>query len=221
MTLPDEFRSSRVRLGIVVVGCALLFAVVAVAFWREDLRYSLPTPRPAALVEPPLGTRLPVNEWLAEAGLVAGARPVLLHFFNPDCPCSRFNVEHLRKLHARFGDRVLFVAAAQSSRLRGDLQDKIQSLGLGIPAFLDEKGRRAAAAGVYSTPQAVLVDAERRIVFRGNYNTSRYCTDPRTEFVRIALERLVERGDAPVPPSIPAYGCELPSAEGPLASRTN
>jgi hypothetical protein len=35
---------------------------------------------------------------------------MLLHFFNRACPCSRFNVDHVRELHARYRGQVLFVA---------------------------------------------------------------------------------------------------------------
>ena len=217
----DGLNSSRLRVALVVAGCAVLFAVIAGAFWYEDLRYSLPTPRPEALYQPPLGSELGVDKWLSEAGLDASKRPVLVHFFNPDCPCSRFNVEHLRKLKARFGERVFFVGAVQSNKRGAKLEAKMAALDLGIPWFIDADGRRAAQAGVYSTPQAVLVDAGGHIIYRGNYNTSRYCTDPRTEFVRIALERLVEAGHAPPPIDMPAYGCELPSADRRTASQIN
>ena len=69
----------------------------------------------------------------------------------------------------------------------------------------------ANAAGVYATPQAVLVNARRELVYRGNYNTSRYCSNPETEYVRIALESLVGRSAPANLPESPAYGCELPS----------
>lgn len=216
-----RFGSFWLRTAVVIGGSALLFAIIAAAFWYEDLRYSLPTPRPAALYQPPLGSEIPVQKWLAEAGLQASGRPVLVHFLNPDCPCSRFNLEHLRKLHAQFGDRVFFVAAVQSNHSKGDLDAAIKKLDLGMPLFLDRGGRRAAEAGVYSTPQAVVVGADGRLAYRGNYNTSRYCTDPRTEFVRIALERLVGDHAAPPPPNMPAYGCQLPSTDPRMASQSN
>src|SRR5262249_46492721 len=71
-----------------------------------------------------------------------------------------------------------------------------------------------AEAGVYSTPQAVLLDAKSHIVFRGNYNVSRYCTDPRTEFVRIALEEQVGEGEARASMEVPSYRCARPPRSG-------
>jgi hypothetical protein len=57
------------------------------------------------------------------------------------------------------------------------------------------------------------VDRTGRLAYRGNYNVSRYCTDPRTEFVRIALEQMVAETDKLASlPNLAAYGCELPSA---------
>jgi hypothetical protein len=211
---------SRARVAIVAVSAALLFAIIAAGFWYEDLRYALPTPRPAALSQPPRGTAIPVRQWLRPVGLDAGERPVLVHFFNPDCPCSRFNLEHLSQLRATFGDRVLFVAAIQNEAADDEIDAKVRELDLGIPHFADRGGKRAGEAGVYSTPQAVLVDAEDRLVYRGNYNTSRFCTDPRTEFVRLALEGLVGESRAPLPKEFPAYGCELPANQL-FASQTN
>ena len=69
---------------------------------------------------------------------------------------------------------------------------------------------------MYSTPQAVIADREGRLAYRGNYNVSRYCTDPKTPFVRIALEKLttidaVTIGGGVSQTEQPAYGCELPS----------
>lgn len=54
---------------------------------------------------------------------------------------------------------------------------------------------------------------QRTLLFRGNYNVSRYCTDPGTEFACIALESVVNH--TPLPPAtqtaLIAYGCELPA----------
>ncbi|NUP07402.1 MAG: redoxin domain-containing protein [Polyangiaceae bacterium] len=206
------------RIAVVALVVATCLSFSGYLFWREDVRYSLPTPRPDGLVQPPAGSSLEVDAWLAAANLPPRAgRPVLLHFFNPECPCTRFNVDHVRKLHARFGERVEFIAVAQTSLSGHELDAAMAELKLGIPHFVDTNGRVAAAAGVYSTPQAVLVDAEQKLVYRGNYNVSRYCTDPETEFVRIAIESLESSREAPR--ETPAYGCELPTAHGAPSTR--
>lgn len=209
---------------LVALAAVGFFAAAGAAFWYQDVRYSLPTPRPQALVQPPLGTELHLDEWLRPAGIGAKDKPVLLHFFNPDCPCSRFNLSHLRELRARFGDRVSFVAAVQpyeegelNDEDRAELKRAMIRLDVDIDWFIDTGGRLAALAGVYSTPQAVLTDSRWRIVYRGNYNVSRYCTDPKTQFVRLALEKLVSEDSKPSlgvagrASEPPAYGCELPS----------
>jgi hypothetical protein len=82
---------------------------------------------------------------------------------------------------------------------------------------VDRRGAIAAEAGVYSTPQAVLVDERGRLAYRGNYNVSRYCVDPRTEFARLAIESLLAKQSVTVPET-EAYGCELPARVAERAS---
>src|SRR5262245_2467514 len=101
-------------------GLLLLFAFIGAVFWYQDWRYSLPTPRPADLQQPPLRAALALPRAGGPSTLAAagGDRPVLLHFFNPSCPCSRFNLDHVRALRKAFGDRVEFVAVLQGTDAR-------------------------------------------------------------------------------------------------------
>jgi hypothetical protein len=201
------------RVILVALIAATGLAVVGAAFWREDLRYSLPTPKPPGLVQVKAGEALPVERWLSATGLWVGGKPVLLHFFNPACPCSRFNLEHVHALRQTFGDRAVFVAVVQAEvedDELAELDDDLEDLDLDLPYVVDRKGTIAAEGGVYSTPQAVLVDERGRLVYRGNYNVSRYCVDPRTEFARLALESLVAKQSVLLPET-DAYGCELPA----------
>ena len=178
------------------------------AFWVQDLKYSLPTPKPASLAAVAVGSQ---PDLPAMPGL-AGGRPLVLHFFNPGCPCSRFNLDHVRALVREQGTRVHFVAVLQGDD-EGELRRQFASLGLGIPCVPDAHGAVAAACGVYSTPQAVILDGKGRLYFRGNYNLSRYCQAPGTEFARIALESFLSGKSVPVFPdaALVAYGCELPA----------
>lgn len=193
----------------------LLTAIVAV-FWFQDLRYSRPTPIPAHYDPPAVGDALPLSPALASQP--GDTRPILLHFFNQDCPCSRFNVEQARTLVDKFHDRVRFVLILQTSETdpvaeQKSLSAATRKLG-GVEGFIDCEGRLAERYGVYSTPQAVILDARGVMAYRGNYNSSRYCTDAATEFARLALEAVLDGRQPPVLPALAyqAYGCELPPA---------
>ena len=190
------------------LGAALLLLCVAVAgLWYQDWRYSLPTPRPANLAQPAPGQRVFADD-LGAAALVADGRPLWLHFTSSECPCSRFAADHVRALVRDCGARVRFVAVEEGEGGSG--------VELGMPEIADPDGRIARRFGVYSTPQAVLLAGDGSLWYRGNYNASRYCSDARSAYARLALEALL--GGAPRPefpaPATVAYGCALPHAEG-------
>jgi hypothetical protein len=70
----------------------------------------------------------------------------------------------------------------------------------------------AEACGVYSTPQAVILDAQSDLYYRGNYNRSRYCTDNRSNFAQMAIDSLLNKNLNPTfsQYALKAYGCQLP-----------
>jgi hypothetical protein len=207
--------SERTRVQITITSVAVLLVIVGWVFWVQDVKFMLPTPKPLGLVQPEVGTTLPIHAWLAPMGLSTTGRPVHLHVFNPECPCSRFNADHIRELVKTYGRHVQFVGLVQlpagsNPEEKKDAQEQALALNLGMPLWIDEGGAIARAAGVYSTPQAVILNAKGALVFRGNYNKSRYHVNPRTEFARHALESLVGNGGTFDNPNLPAYGCELP-----------
>ena len=178
-------------------------------FWQQDLQYRLPTPRPASWHRPAVATVVALSGDLERLRDGQPGRPLLLHFFNPSCPCSRFNVDHVRALAAEFGRDVQVVAVLAEGEPEA-MRAAYRTLGLDVPYVVDADRRLADALGVYSTPQAAILDAGSRLYYVGNYNRSRYCRDRETEYARLALEALL----AGAPPSAaidggPAYGCPL------------
>jgi hypothetical protein len=175
-----------------------LFAIIAAAFWWQDGRYALPTPVPTDYAPPELGADLGA----VRARLpVPPDQPVWLHFYQPTCPCSRFNFDEVRRLQHAHACRVALVTVVSepgTAVLPG--------------AFVvDADGALARACGVYSSPQAVILDAAGRLYYRGNYNRTRYCTDPASAFVSRALTALVAGEALPTLPAAAtiAYGCPL------------
>jgi hypothetical protein len=198
------------RQALAVAIAVLLLACIGRAFWLQDLRWSLPTARPAGLVQPPLGSQAKLPPALE--ALLRPRVPALLHFFNPTCPCSRFNLDHVRELEAEFGERIRVVFVLQGEDA-GELTNAFERLDIAGACVLDLDGAIAHACGVYSTPQAVVLDGARSLAYRGNYNSSRYCVERESQYARLALGDLL--AGRPVrdfgPRSTTAYGCSLPA----------
>jgi hypothetical protein len=183
------------------------------AFWYQDWKYSLPTPRPDGFEQPALGSSVDLTSVL---GRGYEGHAVAVHVVDPDCPCSRFNRDHLRALVRRFGADVKFVALVQGSNDAEALARSFARWDIAMHVVADPGGRRARKLGAYSTPQAVVINGKGRLYFRGNYNSARYCVDRHTEFARIAIESLLAGNPLPSLPTqaTVAYGCPLrpPSA---------
>lgn len=200
---------SRPRTSAAAMVCAVLFGGIVGVFWQQDLQFSRPTPVPEGWVPIATGTVIALPPRVEAFRRNGGPRPLLLHFFNPACPCSRFNLDHVRALVRTYGDRVTFVAVL-SHDVPARMVAAYQELHLGMPYYVDD-GRLAAAVGTYSTPQAAVLDGQGRLTYRGNYNVTRYCRDRETEFARLAIEVALSGGPAP-PFSTAAttpYGCPL------------
>lgn len=191
---------------LVIVWLIVLAFAAGALFWYNDLVYHLPTPIPANYKAVNRGTI--IN--LGKAFNKYEGKPVFLHFFNPGCPCSRFNIANFRSLYRQYNSRLNFVVVvlAKKDYSVQQIQDKI---GLDIPVVFDQS--IAVSCGVYSTPQVVVLNAQHKLYYRGNYNSSRYCTDDKTNFAKIAIEGLLLNRTylAFNPLALKAYGCRLPN----------
>jgi len=119
---------------------------------------------------------------------------------------------YFKTLVKEYGSRVDFtiVVMNNDSYTEKEVQDKY---GIQIPVVFDSVV--ALRCGVYSTPQAVILDAGNKLYYRGNYNRSRYCTDARTNYAQIALDGILRqqfdlRFDRF---ALTAYGCRLPNCQ--------
>jgi hypothetical protein len=187
---------------------SVLMLIIGGFFWFNQLVYSMPTPVPSHYIAVKNGTRISLDSRLK----FTNNKPVFLHFFNPDCPCSRFNIAHFKTLVKNYGDKVNFAVVIMTAKPY--TQEEIQErFGLTIPVVKDEQ--TAATCGVYSTPQAVLLQSDQTLFYRGNYNKSRYCTDEKTSYAKLALEEILS--DKKItkmdPLALIAYGCKLPNCK--------
>ncbi len=190
-------------------GLSIIFAFIAWLFWLNEWRYSLPTPLPANYMQVSKGTYINLNQEPA----FAGKGPVFLHFFNPDCPCSRFNINHFKELVNKYGSDVNFAIVVMTKNKNYTATYIKEKFGLDVKVLSDTS--LAGKCGVYSTPQAVLLDGDHRLYYRGNYNRSRYCTNSKTSYARMAIDSLLNSAASPFfdKYALTAYGCSLPNCK--------
>jgi hypothetical protein len=196
------------RQWFVVAWLTFVATGIAYLFWYQEWKYSLPTPVPKNYHAITTGTPVSIK---AIPGAESGGKPLFLHFFNPDCPCSRFNITHFKSLRKEYVDKVNFAVVTLCRKGRYNERDIQQKFDLNIPVVFDSS--YAAACGVYSTPQAAIIDTDSKLYYRGNYNKSRYCTDKETNYAQIAIETLLSRQSHPRldPAATKSYGCTLPA----------
>ncbi|MEO7767224.1 MAG: redoxin domain-containing protein [Ferruginibacter sp.] len=187
----------------------LIFSCIGILFWYTEWRYSLPTPVPERYFAVKLNERINVSGQLASSK----NRPVFLHFFNPDCPCSRFNIPHFKSLVAQYAGKVSFAVVVMTKDKNYTEQKIKEKFDLTMPVLFDTS--LAVLCGVYSTPQAVLLNNDHTLYYRGNYNRSRYCTDKKSNYAQMAIDSLLadKHGLAFNKYALTAYGCSLPSCK--------
>jgi len=186
---------------------ATILSGIGWIFWEQEYKFTLPTPVPAELRQVETGDSVTL-----ELNGLSASSNLFIHFYNNDCPCSRFNISEFESMVRRYSPDVQFLAVVQHEESSDAAASFIDEYDLGIPVIYDKNGAIADSLGVYSTPQAVLI-RQGKVFYKGNYNRARFCVSRNTKFAELALEALVNNEEPPYFPSVAytAYGCELPS----------
>lgn len=187
----------------------ILFSGIIILFWYNEWVYSLPTPVPKTYRMIKHGDR--INLSVTEAR----NKPLFLHFFNPDCPCSRFNMPYVKTLIETYKDDIDFKIVVLNENKTYNAPEIQEKYNITVPILFEKM--IADSCGVYSTPQAVIIKTDQTLYYRGNYNKSRYCTSKESEYARIAIDSLLNYNPDPEfnPYALKAYGCTLPDCEEP------
>ncbi|HTJ50299.1 MAG TPA: hypothetical protein VL443_12635 [Cyclobacteriaceae bacterium] len=202
------------RVAVVIFILVGVLSAIVGLFWYQEIQYLLPTPIPQDYRVVLPGDVIKYDSILIPQQY---SKPKLFHFFNPDCPCSRFNIKHFQSLQKSYSDKVdFFVVVTSQEKVAGaeKLIDK------DITIVVDASETLAKACGVYSTPQAALIQSTNQLYFRGNYNRSRYCTDQNSNFVQMALDSLISFRKPPHFNELAthSYGCSIPQKENTIGN---
>lgn len=194
---------------------AWAFLTIA-AFWHIEGQYLRPVPRPKGATDLQAGVISPVSMVWSDRGMIPLARTksiVLLNFWNPVCPCSRFMEGHVRKLGDQYGKMgVRLVTVVECGKSKSDQEDALESWrGRNTPDFAvvaDPNGHIARQFGVWAAPAAVIIDAKGHVEYVGAYNVARYCDSSKTAYASMALAAIVA-GKKPPLAKTAFYGCQI------------
>ncbi len=180
-------------------------AGIAILFWYNEWKFTLPTPVPKNYTAVNFGKNISIAKKIPHHD-----KPLFLHFFNPKCPCSKFNIPYFKELVKKYSNQVDFQIVLMSDK-RYTAEQIRNKFDLNIPVLFDSA--IALECGVYSTPQAAIIDSKDNLFYRGNYNKSRYCTDGKTKFAEQALNNLLYNNRVAIYDrlALKAYGCALQS----------
>lgn len=181
----------------------LIFSIIIGIFWYKDAQYALPTAKPANFKTVEINTVISVDD-----KLLSVEKPSYFHFFQPSCPCSRFNLKHYESLHRKYSKDFNFYCVIPPNSDLAWTKDLVEISDIKI--IIDHNKRLANKCGVYSTPQAVILKTDASIYYKGNYNKGRYCTVKSSNYAETALMALQQGKSLPKMGhfALIPYGCE-------------
>ena len=150
-----------------------------------------------------------------------GSRAVVLVFLGLECPVSNGYAPEFTRIVEAYGSRgVAFYGIHADPDVTAEAaRAHAAEYGLSFPILLDPTQGVARQAGVRVTPEAVVLDSEGQILYRGRID-DRYTPQgkrrpgPTTLDLRNALDATLV-GLPPAPASAGAFGCRLPRVAPP------
>ncbi|HEY5311062.1 MAG TPA: redoxin domain-containing protein [Pirellulales bacterium] len=145
-----------------------------------------------------------------------GCRAVVLFFLGTECPVSNGYAPTMTELDRRYKKQGVIVEGVYSepSVTREAARAHAKEYSLDFPISLDPEQVLARQAGITITPEAVVLAADGKVLYRGRID-NRYSPEGkrRLEATRHDLDAAISAvlaGQTPPAVSTPAFGCPLP-----------
>lgn len=193
------------KLPLVLSLLAVILFSISWLFWSQEVQYWIPTEIPKDYVDVPSGSSVSLDF------IKKNQKHKVLHFYNPNCPCSKFNFTSFKKIlkdhHQKF-DFYLIVQDTEEG-ISSNVYEELEKYNAEI--ITDKNKEIANSCGVYSTPQMAILDQNNTLYYKGNYNKARYCTSPNSDYAAMAIDSLFSGVQQPSFPAFAkqAYGCSL------------
>jgi peroxiredoxin len=143
-----------------------------------------------------------------------GKNGTVLIFVAVQCPVSNAYNERMEKLAQDYKARGVNVIGinANSTESAGDIKAHAASNNLTFLILKDNGNKIADALGAQRTPEAYVLDASNKIVYRGRIDNAKNAASVTASELREALDAVLE-GKPVAKSSVPAFGCSIKRAE--------
>jgi len=163
-----------------------------------------------ALPEPATGLTVSSEDF-------ADAPALLVMVLSNHCPFVKHLADHLAGFTEEYGARGLAVVAINANDVEkypddspAKMAEEVERRGYAFPYLFDEGQEVVKALRAACTPDFFLFDADRRLVYRGQYDASRPSLDvPVTGSDLRAACDAVLAGEAPSEEQHPSVGCNI------------
>jgi peroxiredoxin len=149
-------------------------------------------------------------------GKVAGKKPVLVAFICNHCPYVVHIADAFAAFAREYQDKGLAIVAISSNDVRSHPQDAPDKMaefakahGFTFPYLYDEPQDAARAYGAACTPDFFLFDADRKLVYRGQFDDTRPGRGTPTGADLRAAADAVLTGRKPSTEQKPSVGCSI------------
>ncbi|WP_156970543.1 DUF6436 domain-containing protein [Andreprevotia chitinilytica] len=145
----------------------------------------------------------------------APAKALLVHFWNPDCPCARFSDLHVKALLAAFGPQgvTLLVVPKPGVTASAQLADKVRAT-FGRSAILIEPAQWPTALTVPVSPATAVFDGSGHLAYLGPYSLDSFCSTTDNGPAERVLQGILAGSPVKLD-SVAAVGCFCPWSDQP------
>jgi thiol-disulfide isomerase/thioredoxin len=201
------------------IALPLLFSWLAgtvYAFWWfqvRDLRPFAPQGEQMAVFE---GEQLAgkLVELLRRESADTTGKTVVVHFWNPDCACNKFNDPHVRQIIDQYrASGVQFVTVATHGQNPQQIAERARAI-FDTPVLIG-----ASLSSPKVTPAAAVLTAGGQLAYFGPYSEGAFCGANGGAFVEKALDAVLD-GNNPQELNTLAFGCFCQDKTPPPAQAT-
>ena len=194
-----------------------LFALtlsLAAAFYGTNVRATVDSPGAGAVGSTVADFKLPdVDGKEHSLASLKGKNGTVLIFIGVQCPVSNAYNERMEKLAQDYKARGVNVIGinANATESAGDVKAHATSNNLTFTILKDNGNKIADSLGAERTPEAYVLDAGNKIVYRGRIDNAKNASSVTASELRDALDAMIA-GKPIAKTSVPAFGCSIKRA---------